>query len=54
MYGTIMKNSPSIRAIFEVDNEGNYTNDAQLYHYILKYCTKDGTPENDIVIRPGT
>jgi hypothetical protein len=52
MYGTIMKNSPSIRAIFEVDNEGNYTKDAQLYHYILKYCIKDGAPENDIAIRP--
>lgn len=52
MYGTLMKKSPSIRAIFERYSDGNYTKDAQLYQYILKYCTKDNTLENDLVIRP--
>ena len=52
MHGTMMKNLPNIRLIFERDKEGNYTKDAQLYQHILKYCAKDDTPENDIVIRP--
>src|SRR5918999_1112107 len=44
--------SPSIRAIFERNSDGNYTEDALLYQYILKYCTKDNIVENKIVIRP--
>ncbi|MDQ3838881.1 MAG: hypothetical protein M3297_06390 [Thermoproteota archaeon] len=47
-----MAKSPSIRAIFERDIEGNYTEDALLYQYILKYCKNDDKPDNEIAIRP--
>jgi hypothetical protein len=53
MHGTIMMNSPGIRAIFERNNESNYTKDALLYQYILRYCIKDdAATENEIAIRP--
>ena len=54
MHGTKMAKSPSIRAIFERNREGNYTEDALLYQCILKYCANDEKPviENEITIRP--
>ena len=47
-----MGKSPSIRAIFERNSEGNYTEDALLYQCILRYCIKDEKSENEIEIRP--
>jgi hypothetical protein len=53
MHGTKMGKAPSIRAIFELDSQGNYTDDALLYQFILSYCIKDYTlAEKEISIRP--
>jgi hypothetical protein len=37
MHGTVMKKLPGIQAVFERDNDGNYTKDAHLYQDILYY-----------------
>jgi hypothetical protein len=37
MHGMVMKKLPGIQAIFERDNDGNYTKDALLYRDILYY-----------------
>jgi hypothetical protein len=37
MHGIVMKKLPGIQAIFERDNDGNYTKDALLYQDILYY-----------------
>jgi hypothetical protein len=49
MHGVGMKETPGIAAIFQKDEEGNYTKDALLYQDILKYSIviKDENSDNN-------